>query len=227
MSRAAMAWLLEECPHRDNRGWVLGALCWDGSDDGFAWPARAKLVRLTRLSESTVWRTVGELVEAGELRIVTAADADAPREWLRLAPNRRPNCYLLIGYARSTQRASLTACAQAPVDTGDKRARGVALGSRERPPGVALGVHASPPDQHRSRATVEQPMTVERASRSASVEKSGHPDCPTCHGKGEHYNAVGGFDVACPCTYEPEWKPPGPATRPPVGFGMPATRGTS
>lgn len=62
------------------------------------------------------------------------------------------------------------------------------------------------------------------AASASVVDNAGHPECPTCHGRGEHYNAVGGFDVPCPCTYDPEWKPPGPPTRPPAGFGMPADR---
>lgn len=64
-------------------------------------------------------------------------------------------------------------------------------------------------------------------SISAIVDgRDADPSCVSCRGLGRVYNASGGFDAPCHCTWDPEYvSAPSTATRPPVGFGMPANRG--
>jgi hypothetical protein len=64
-------------------------------------------------------------------------------------------------------------------------------------------------------------------SVSAIVDgRDADPSCVSCRGLGRVYNASGGFDAPCYCTWDPGYvRAPAAATRPPSGFGMPANRG--
>lgn len=224
MSYSATAWFYGECEERGSAGWVLSALCYAADADGLAALSKRTLARETRMSEPAIVRALDYLVSRG--LVADVEPALAPEWWHAIRADRRPRLLKLVAFTGSRfGPPSSAACAQRPVDTVDNGGAGSRRGHVRGGNGVTTGARVTPSDQPRENAIHDQEMTHERAGAAQSVEKRApHPDCPTCHGKGEHYNAVGGFDVACPCTYEPEWKPPGPATRPPVGFGMPAGR---
>lgn len=223
MSYSATAWFYAECEERGNAGWVLSALCYAADAEGLAALSKRTLARETRMSEPAIVRALDYLVSRGLVADVPAERA--PEWWHAIRADRRPRLLELVAFTGSRFGPPSSApCAQRPVETVDSVGTGSRRGHAHGGNGVTTGARVTPSDQPRQNAIHDLEMNTDRAEAAQSVEKVGHPDCPTCHGKGEHYNAVGGFDVACPCTYDPEWKPPGRATRPPVGFGMPADR---
>lgn len=221
MSLAALSWLLDDCDERGTAGWVLLALCHACDGDGLVALSKRTLAREARMSEPAISRALTYLV--GREVVADVPPELAPEWWRSIRADRRPRLLKLTAFTGS--RFAPPTCAQPPVETVDNGSTGSRRGHVHGGNGGTTGSHVPPSDLPVPGANYDLEMNDDTDGSSQVVGKrAAHPDCPTCHGKGEHYNAVGGFDVACPCTYDPEWKPPGRATRPPVGFGMPADR---
>lgn len=205
MSRAAEAWFFDECEIRGSEGWVLVTLCNVADDDGLAALSKRSLVAKTHMHETTVWRALHTMRDAGVVEFVEGETG--PEWWAKIPTNRRPRLVRLTAFLGSRFATS-------PATPG------IAQGSRKRRSGVAQGSRRTPSDLPVRDASFKEEITLNTRARDAD------PECVTCHGTGRFYNATAGAEAPCRCTWEPDYTPtPRSATRPPDDFGLPARKG--
>lgn len=200
------------------------ALCDACDGAGLAALSKKTLARQVRASEATVWRALAVLEAGGDIE---PADVDdAPLWWTELRADRRPTLFRLVAFTRARESATtgLGPLGHPVDDAVDSNSAGSRRGRVERGRDIATGSRRDPVDQQR-RATNLRTRDEPISAASQSTVDEPVADCVSCHGKGTVYNATGGFEARCACTWDPEHNASrGPATRPPVGFGMPAQR---
>lgn len=181
---------------------LLQLSCHMDLDGQGAWPGSARLAHDTGLHIGTVKQMLAVALDAGWLELVERGGT--------------------TGMAR---RANVWRATIPPTSCGQPAVRSVGNGPPDRSSSLTRPVVVADPN-----SSVSSTGNSSGGASSMVVEMSPENGCIQCNSTGLVYNATGGFDARCPCTYAPAGARPVHATRPPdvdelgVRFGMPANR---
>lgn len=201
MSVEAIAWVWKHSPYRDGTLVVHLAIA-DVVNDTYHnefWMQRPDLAKKAHTSVPTVARALRQMVDAGLLEVLERGG----------------------GRGRGTRYRFLMP-ADAPLWTSDETGSDCDGLQEAKPDHLSTETGSS---ARRIGITQENSRTQASASKSV-VDNPGDPECTSCRGSGVVYSATAGTDAPCRCVGDPHYEPaPAKATRPIVGFGMPARRG--
>jgi hypothetical protein len=181
MSLYALSWAFAQSQTGGNDRLVMFVLAHHADEGGFSGASRATMAQETRLSESTIKRSLDSILSIGEIARVDGNRG--PAWWKDIPVNRRPSLYALTGF----------------------------LGGQFDPPkgfGVSLGVHRGfigdqTPPSDQARRDVNS-LSLELTNLAASrvlAENDKAPDlgCLRCRGSGQLFGAS--EPRRCSCTY--------------------------
>ncbi len=198
MSVQALSWALDFSEAGGSDRLVIFSLAHHADQDGFVGLSKATIARETRLSETTVWRSLGALEQLQEIQ--RATEQIAPRWWHAIRNDRRPILWRMSAYLANRTVVQT----ETPSYSSASRGRdGVATGSRS----YATRNKNSEIETLSGRAS-ETPSQHER--RNEALRAKADKDCISCRGEGHHYSAAAttpdgaGRDIACFCTYRGE-----------------------